>query len=114
MVGCITCSRFVVLVRSSKLKVTKETLERRIEGNYKVGLTGCWSWFGTTSAAGYATMIIDGTRYMVRRLMFYHFTASPSEKRLMKDRSVKSICGTPNCINPEHMKLTKVKKRGRG
>lgn len=60
----------------------------------------CTIWNGCRDKDGRATIMIDGKRYKVSRLLYKHtFGIDPDELYVCH------TCHEPKCINPEHFKL---------
>lgn len=60
--------------------------------------TGCWLWEGYT-IDGYGYASYKGKHWLVHRLIYKEFVASPDNFNVLHK------CDQPSCINPEHLFL---------
>lgn len=68
--------------------------------------TGCWIWQLTTNEFGYGTfgITVDGQKHRTRRAhqLAYELRSGSS---IPDGMTVRHICDTPPCCNPDHLEL---------
>jgi hypothetical protein len=79
--------------------------------------TGCWLWAGSVDENGYAHCFVDGSDWLVHRLMYGLFIGTHGQSRQLDH-----LCGGPTgdgsedgdrlrrrCINPRHLEPVTVR-----
>lgn len=74
----------------------KEQLKHRILARTKK-TSSCWFYIGT-KASGYGTIVIDGKREVVHRLMY-----EIERGAIPEGSELDHLCGIKHCLNPDHL-----------
>lgn len=59
---------------------------------------GCCEWVGYKNTEGYASIVVDGKRKMVHRLVYENIVGPIPEGMV-----IRHTCDNPPCCNPEHL-----------
>jgi hypothetical protein len=78
----------------------KWTREEILSSYVPVPESGCWLWLGPTDDNGYGRIRFEGRQMLVHRFFYAEHNGVLLPKMFVCHR-----CGTPTCVNPEHLWL---------
>lgn len=86
----------------------RELVQQKLVSRTRVK-NGCWVWQGGRYSGEYPTLMIAGRTYSLRRLVYEAYENEPR----LGNKDVRSTCGNPYCVNPEHLVRGTRNKSGR-
>lgn len=90
----------VAPARGASRILTREEIRAYLDQHVRVSDDGCMVWAGSTRKGYIPDVQWAGRRYSARRLIMELDGKPVSERQV-----VYTICGTHNCVNPEHLRI---------